>query len=232
MNNLAPEQLEQAVAAICPDIRDRVEARYVKPDERRLWWELSCCLLSSQVPYSSAVAAADVIDARQLLLADTVEPSVLAGVLGSQFRIDGRYRRYRFPVARAQQLAATRAAVTRTAGSLSSLLSAFETAGQARLWFVENAPGIGPKQASMFLRNTGVTYELAVLDRHVLNYMAALGLYEDQRPFISGLPKYRRHEVDLRRHAESLGYAVGLLDWAIWIVMRAAQCAESELHLA
>lgn len=66
MTTYSAEALSRAVAAVCPDIRLRIEEGVVS-DERHLWWELSCCILSSQVPYPLAMAAADAIDARGLL---------------------------------------------------------------------------------------------------------------------------------------------------------------------
>lgn len=74
----------------------------------------------------------------------------------------------------------------------------------------------------MFLRNCGVTYDLAILDRHVLNYMSAQGIYSGAQASISGLSQYGRHEQRLRDHAREMDCPVGLLDWAIWIVMRVA----------
>jgi N-glycosylase/DNA lyase len=136
--------------------------------------------------------------------------------------VDGHPRTYRFPVARARQLAATRAAITAGKCSLCELIDGFRDASEARAWFVKHVPGIGPKQASMFLRNIGISYELAILDRHVLNYMSKLGIYAGANLFISGLAPYLRHEAVLREHAQELDCPVGLLDWAIWIVMRVA----------
>ena len=66
MTTYSAEALCRAVAAVCPDIRTRIEAGAVS-DERHLWWELSCCILSSQVPYPLAMAAADAIDERGYL---------------------------------------------------------------------------------------------------------------------------------------------------------------------
>ena len=74
----------------------------------------------------------------------------------------------------------------------------------------------------MFLRNAGVSYDLAILDRHVLNYMSRLGIYSGTKHFISGLKQYKLHEDVLCEHALELDCPVGLLDWAIWIVMRVA----------
>lgn len=226
MNAYGPKYLSNAVAAICPDIQARVQHPATPPDERRLWWELSSCILSSQVPYSLAVAAADAIDAEGLLL-DTCRDqesltSLLVEVLSAPLSVEGRSRAYRFPVTRARHLAATQTAVTNKAPSLRMLLDQFHDAAEARAWFVRYAPGIGPKQASMFLRNAGVSYDLAILDRHVLSYMAALGIYSGANLSIAGLAQYRRHEIVLSDHARDLDCPVGLLDWAIWIVMRVA----------
>jgi N-glycosylase/DNA lyase len=226
MNAYGPENLSNAVAAICPDVQARVDCATALPDERCLWWELSSCILSSQVPYALAVAATDAIDAEGLMLDKHHNSEALTlrlvSLLSTPLSVEGRPRAYRFPVVRARQLAATRDAVTGEAGSLHALIEGFNDATEARAWLVKHAPGIGPKQASMFLRNVGVSYDLAILDRHVLNYMAALGIYSSQNLSIGCLAKYHKHEAVLRDYADGLDCPVGLLDWAIWIVMRVA----------
>ncbi len=58
--------------------------------------------------------------------------------------------------------------------------------------------------------------------RHVLNYMSKLGIYSGTKLFISSLKQYYKHEDVLQKHAYDLSCPVGLLDWAIWIVMRVA----------
>lgn len=225
MNSYTPEALSRAVAAICPDIQSHAK-RPVIFDERKLWWELSCCILSSQVPYSLAVAAANEIDKHGHLYNEAYSPkplvSRLIDILGTALSVEGKVRNYRFPIARAHQLASTHFAVFEEAPSLSALVSSFSNPAKGRDWLVRCAPGMGPKQASMFLRNIGVSYELAILDRHVLNYMYALGIYSGKTFSISGLTQYSHHETVLRAHARELDCPVGLLDWAIWIVMRVA----------
>ena len=226
MNTYEPKRLSRAVAAICPDILARVAHPAPPMDERRLWWELSSCILSSQVPYTLAVAATDAINAKCLLIDNHNDAESLASriaeVLSKPLSVVGRLRSYRFPVARARHLAATHAAVIGEARSLRELIERFRNVEEARTWFVTNAPGIGPKQASMFLRNAGLSYNLAILDRHVLNYMSAIGLYSGKKQSIATLSQYQRHETTLRDHADDMNCPVGLLDWAIWIVMRVA----------
>lgn len=237
MSSTFPHRLERAVKAICPDIQARIDTpRLDTLDERALWWELSCCILSSQVPYGIASAAADAIARTELLLAQASDHAALADaledILMHRVDVDGRPVRYRFPGSRAKQLAAAHAAVYCREASLSALVQDFSDASEARQWLVKQIPGAGPKQASMFLRNTGLTYSLAILDRHVLNYMSEVGISAHTQPYVSGMSTYLRLEQSLREHATRIGYDVGLLDWAIWIVMRADKEPNMELDFA
>ncbi|CAN7674694.1 DNA lyase [Pararhizobium sp. LjRoot255] len=214
-------RLERAVVSIYPEIHRRVTSSVDDADERLLWKELSCCVLSSQVRYPVAVAAAEALERQAVLCRQGASADALESVLRSPLLVDCRVHHYRFPKSKAQQLAATHAAVHSSANGLLALLDGFSCAEEARRWFVANASGIGPKQASMFLRNTGMTYDLAVLDRHVIDYMNELGISRVERPgALSTLKGYSNRETVLKSYAHDLGMAVGLMDWAIWIVMR------------
>jgi N-glycosylase/DNA lyase len=214
--------------AIAPEIERRIDQRRVPLlDERMLWAEMSCCILSSQVPYRTALAAARLLDNdgvlyNRLMLRHEVLESRLKKLLGSPIDVDGKQQRYRFPVSRAVQIAGAWNAVRRERGTLSQVLSdAREQPDLMREWLVCNVPGLGPKQASMFLRNVGVSYDIAVIDRHVLRYMSITGICNESTPArLMSLRTYRDLEVLLRDRAQELGYALGIVDWAIWIVMR------------
>lgn len=223
MTNYSAEALSRAVAAVCPDIRERLGTGAIS-NERHLWWELSCCILSSQVPYPLAMAAADAIDTVGCLRGTDRSVDSLAKdlfqILNVPLDVEGQKRRYRFPKAKASHLAVTWSVVSNAGGALKPLISG--NVADVRAWWVKNASGIGPKQASMFLRNIGATYDLAILDRHVLNYMSTQGMYSNEHDSISGLNQYSRYEERLRDHAKEMNCPVGLLDWAIWIVMRVA----------
>ncbi len=227
-------RLVDAISAVCEDIELQLATHRDSPDERQLWWELSCCILSSQVPFGLAAAAAEAIDRSCLLITEAPNAPSLAAKLDNILRtplsVDGMTRRYRFPDVRARHLAACRVTVTTEFGSLERFLSDHPDPADAREWLVRKAPGVGPKQASMFLRNCGISYNLAILDRHVVNYMALVGLTPN-RQLANGMNQYRRLEASLRSHAESIGFPVGLLDWAIWIVMRVAGRPNKELAL-
>lgn len=195
--------------------------------EEFLWRELSCCILSSQVRYELARAVASAIEDRGALFAThkawDLVASDLETVIGGTFVVAGRPCRYRFPTTKSHQIAKTWSAIREQSQTLGEFLFGFDDMMEVREWLVRHAPGLGPKQSSMFLRNAGLTLDLAVLDRHVVRYMEAVELLERGVHHTARLEDYRATESVLRRHADEFGYRVGLLDWAIWIVMRVAR---------
>lgn len=217
------ERLNNAIQAIYPDIESEVQADS-STCETRLWWELSACVLSSQVSYGLAIAMADEITKSNLLIEQSSDIESLYAqlrkLLITPIKVDDKYMRHRFYDAKAKQLSKCSELVYGYAGSLRKLLDSFNNHFEAREWLVKNMPGLGPKQASMFLRNSGTTYELAILDRHVLNYMSLIGMYNESEKSISSKKKYLHYEKLLSEYADGLNCKIGLLDWAIWVVMR------------
>jgi N-glycosylase/DNA lyase len=229
MSSITADKIRKAVACIAEEISNRLSVRpkTTSYNEQQLWMELTCCVLSSQVPYDLARAAAHRIDETGILAAaDFPEQKPLRldllNLLSTPFSLNNRNCRYRFPNIRASQIAAAFCRVREEPGSLNELLGRYQDMRCARSWLVMNVPGVGPKQASMFLRNAAGSYDLAVLDRHVIHYMRTVKLCTVLSSDVATITRYERCETQLRKHAESLGYAVGLLDWAIWIVMRTA----------
>ena len=223
MTSLHAHQVKQAVVALCPEVAadyDRAGDASGR-DDRTLWRQFMNCLLSSQVPYELACAAAQAIDEASVLTNGTLEATIadVRTVLSRPLCVEGRLRRYRFYNSKAAQLARSWVTI-QAAGGLAPLVDGFQDDHAARRWFIDNAPGVGPKQASMFLRDIGYSQDLAVLDRHTLDYMVLAGLCPPGPRFVSSLSRYLELEALLRDHARSLGHSLGHLDRAIWVVMR------------
>jgi len=152
MNKISPHRIENAVACIASEVSDRLRESS-KPilDERDLWAELSCCILSSQVPYELAKAAAERIRETSVLCDSTYfDPGKLRarllGLLLTPLPLNGSHRRYRFPVRGASQIAAACYTVHQAFGSLRELLNSQSDPRQARAWMAANVPGIGPNK--------------------------------------------------------------------------------------
>jgi N-glycosylase/DNA lyase len=219
------DRIHEAIAAIYPDIEQSAKASNTSLSEQDLWFELSCCVLSSQVPYSLACAAAGEVRKARALVPDFKLDEercerLLLSALTRPLLIEGKTRHYRFPKSKARQLSLARSLILQNFDSLSAALALLDDAEVARQWLVQKVPGLGPKQASMFLRNCRGAYDLAIIDRHVLSYMHIAGLEQIRsRPPI-GYAGYLQSENVLRDHARGMGYRLGLFDYAVWITMR------------
>ena len=235
MNSISANRLRGAVTCIAAEIETRVSSgqKATIVDDKELWRELTCCVLSSQVPYEMAKAAAERIDEAGILgQSEPPERAILKEQLVRQLLaplpFDSAVRRYRFPYSRAGQIAAAFFVVREAHGSLAGFLHHQNDVRFARAWLATHVPGVGPKQASMFLRNAAGSFDLAILDRHVLHYMKTIDLWPETDLDVATISKYERCEARLREYADALGHPVGLLDWAIWIVMRTASTISSK----
>ena len=75
----------------------------------------------------------------------------------------------------------------------------------------------------MFLRNIGRSYELAILDTHVLRFLEIHSILPTAKVTLATIKQYENAEQIFTDYAREIGYPVGYLDWAIWATMRAAR---------
>ena len=226
---ISPVTLEKTVRSLCRMISDQIFFPIPQSmSEEDLRCELICCLLSSQVPFESARVAAINIRSHGLLTdaywhAYLPDLEVrLQELLSTPINVGGRVCKYRFPVVRAKQIYQTRNELYKRKMNLSDIVFRKRNMKRLRRELIFMVCGFGPKQASMFLRNIGCTYDLAILDRHVLRYMVMQGLISPLRTDSISLTQYESIEFAMENYAILLGYSIGYVDLAIWIAMRAA----------
>jgi N-glycosylase/DNA lyase len=82
-----------------------------------------------------------------------------------------------------------------------------------REWFVANVKGLGYKEASHFLRNTG-SDDYAIIDFHIVDFLASYGLISAPKTLTKN--KYLEIENVLREVAEKSGMGLGELDLYMW----------------
>jgi N-glycosylase/DNA lyase len=221
--------LHGTVKVICDLITKRiaVDRRATVKAEADLRYELVACLLGSQVRAESADKALDRLCSAGLLAdkrwqaTDKNFENEVSTVLADQHAGDRQRSSHRFPLVRAKQIAQMREVLQFK--PLSERLPSGVPIKDIRAGLVCDMPGIGPKQASMFLRNIGMSYDIAILDVHVLAFFQRLGLLPEDRVELSSLKRYEQTEIVASRYAAECGHPVGLIDWAIWITMRAAK---------
>src|SRR3989344_5280444 len=92
---------------------------------------------------------------------------------------------------------------------------------EAREWLVQNVKGIGYKEASHFLRNTGY-FDLAILDRHILNTMIENKIIEKPKTLTRN--NYLLIEKEFVKLSEQLKMPPAKLDLLMWYMKTGEVC--------
>ena len=79
----------------------------------------------------------------------------------------------------------------------------------------QNVKGMGMKEASHFLRNIGFGGELAILDRHILKNLVAVGVIPEIPKSLSP-KKYLAIESAMLEFSRSMGIPMDHLDIVLW----------------
>jgi len=196
--------------------------------EDDLWRELVACILGSRVRFEAAHAAVERMDKRRLFSEhrrsshlQQYEQDVMGAL--SERGAPGEPNRYPFFRIRANQIRQAAEQLYRSKHTLRSFLEASRDSRDARRRLALEVSGLGPKQASLFLRNIGYAAHVAVLDVHVLTYMSWVGLTEMPVRSVSTVRKYEALEDAFIEHAYSFGYSPDRFDLAVWVVVRVAK---------
>jgi len=99
--------------------------------------------------------------------------------------------------------------------TLRQILSNYPSNHKKREWLVKNVRGMGFKEASHFLRNTGFYNNMAVLDRHILRNLCRLGAMKEVPPSLSPV-KYMEIERKMALLSKQSGIPLEDLDFVFW----------------
>ena len=200
------EQLAKKVRKVMsdPDVHSKVDARVAEFDRLREkggdedWFsELCFCLMTANWTARGGILIQKTLGDGCISLPQAKVEQVLAD------------HGHRFARPRADYICKAR--------KLPNLRSVIEAQGgdrRAREWLVENVLGLGYKEASHFLRNTG-HYDVAILDRHILGIMHEYALIQEIPKTIT--PKrYLEVEKTLEKLSAKLKTPLGILDFYIW----------------
>jgi N-glycosylase/DNA lyase len=196
--------------------------------EDDLWRELVACILGSRVRFEVAHSAVERMERRGLLCEhrrsarfQQYEQDVI-GALSEESALGEPYC-YPFFRVRANQIRRAAERLYSSKESFREFLEDSRDFRDARRRLASEVSGLGPKQASLFLRNIGYAAHVAVLDIHVLTYMSWVGLIEKPIKSISTLRKYEALEDAFIEHAYSFGYTPNRFDLAVWVVVKVAK---------
>lgn len=214
--------IEYAIRDICValDETERASTSWSGQSEDDDWRELVSCILGSRVRFEAAHAAVERMDDMRLL------SSSRRTVRFDQYEQDtvtALSRGYPFYRMRANQIRRAAEHLYGSRGSIRDLLDCASDVRGARRLLVAEVSGLGPKQASLFLRNIGYAKHVAILDTHVLTYMSWVGLTDAPLKSVSTVRKYETLEDSFIKHACSFGCTPGQFDLAVWVVVKVAK---------
>ena len=222
--------INNAIREVCLALEDKSyqPPSWASMTEDHLWRELVACILGSRVRFEVAHSAIRRMD-RSLLFSESRRSSRfqqyeedVMGVL-SEKAAPGEPIRYPFFRVRAKQIRRAAERLYGSRGTLRSFLQGSHDIRDARRRLTLEVSGLGPKQASLFLRNIGYMTRVAVLDIHVLTYMNWVGLTESPIQSVPTVRKYEALEDAFIEHAYSFGYTPDRFDLAVWVVVRVAK---------
>jgi N-glycosylase/DNA lyase len=222
--------INNAIREVCFALEEKCHQSpcWTSMTEDDLWRELVACILGSRVRFEVAHSAVERMERRRLFCErrrssrfQQYEQDVMAAL--SERDTPGELNRYPFFRIRANQIRRAAERLYKSKDTLRSFLEDSRDIRDARRRLALEVSGLGPKQASLFLRNIGYAAHVAILDIHVLTYMSWVGLTEMPMRSVPTVRKYEALEDAFIEHAYSFGYTPDRFDLAVWVVVKVAK---------
>ncbi|RLI78818.1 N-glycosylase [Archaeoglobales archaeon] len=161
MSNDLIEKVEKLRPVVGSHVKRRIEEflSFKDKDSKEWFSELCFCILTAN---SSAEMGIKIQNTLKFDGFAKLNEKELAGKL--------KELGYRFYNVRARYIVEARKYV-----NVKEIITSFKEPWESREWLVENVRGLGYKEASHFLRNTGIL-DFAILDRHILRIMEKVGI--------------------------------------------------------
>jgi len=221
-------RIDRAVKGLCQDVESFIQVvDHKQMTEVDLAYELVICILGSGVKYETCVSYAHEMRRRNFLSKkfilsgnskDTLEEVLVSPV--ENITEDYSCKKYRHPKKGAGNVFKSLYQVFIEYGCFKSLIKSSCNFSELRREIIRICPGIGPKQASHFLKNIGYTDNVAILDRHIIKYLELSKGINITGYSVSRIEKYEEIESQFIRLAGSFGFSASIVDQSLWFVMR------------
>lgn len=200
-------EIEKIYHEIKDDIKKRLKefkAIWKNGTDRDIFCEMAFCILTPQSKARNAWKA----------ITELRESEVLFN--GDEEEIVPYLNIVRFKNTKAKNLVLLREKMSNGERFIvKDLVESFSSIFELREWLVSNIRGISYKEAGHFLRNVGFGKDIAILDRHILKNLMALGIIEDIPKSISP-KKYKEIEQKLREFCKEVKIPMDHIDLLLW----------------
>jgi len=206
MNTYYKDTLE-TYSRIKPDIEKRIaEFKKIrdKASDKELFCELVFCIMTPQSKAKSCGKALELLIKNNLIFNGTAE------------EISEKINIVRFRNNKAKYIVEARGKFNDGKKfKMKEILLSQGDVKKIREWLVKNIKGIGFKEASHFLRNTGFGDEIAILDRHILKNMILSGILSEKPKTLSPA-MYLQIEKQLIDFSKKIKIPPDHLDFVWW----------------
>ena len=194
-----------------------------------IYLELFTCILGSQVKYEMAITYSNKLVSiiNELLSLQTISNRLekrIYTVLTTEaihLSINKKYNSYRFPNKGSRNISHAISLINSDNFNLKSILSSKDySTNTIRRYIVANFYGIGPKQASHFLKNIGYTDKIAILDSHIMKYLKIKLNSSINNTNISSLKNYEIIENEFITQTKYFDFPPVIVDQSIWFISR------------
>ena len=209
--------IEHAIRDVYRVLDTSSEVHWKNNSEDNLWRELVYCILGSRVRFETVYAAVDRMYDFNLLSSPRSDSEFNELEQNTVEALSTGYPYFRV---RANHIRRAAEHIYKSKGSIKNFLSNINDVRSARRLLATEVVGLGPKQASLYLRNIGFTKSIAVLDTHILTYLSWVGFVESPLKSVSSVGKYESLEESFINYAYSLGCSPDRFDLAVWVVMK------------
>ena len=222
-------RIDKATEGLCSDVTACIhKVSYEEMTEVELAYELANCILGSGVRYEVSVSYASILKERGMLSYNYIRGSNSCVGIEETLSEPAEsvtenlvYKRYRYPKKGASYIWHSLSRVYNEFGNIRGLVAFYPNPSSLRRALIEICPGIGPKQASHYLNNIGLTNDMAVLDRHILKYLEISDEKSICQNHVSKIDKYEEAEERFIKLASRFGFPTSVVDQALWFIMRA-----------
>ena len=205
------KELDREIKKIYKEIGSEVDKRldefkevWDKGSEEDIFAEVAFCVLTPQSKARNAWKAIGILRENGLLLNGE------AGEIAEHLNI------VRFKNNKAKYLVELRSLMTRDGKLMpKTILAEKGDVFQKRKWIFDNIKGMGMKEANHLLRNLGFGSDIAILDRHILRNIAALGVIDEVPKSITE-KNYYEIENKMREYSKISKITMDKLDLILW----------------
>ena len=199
--------LIEQIHNLSPKITQTIDTRlkefqsFSSKDEKEWFSELCFCILTANSRATTALAIQKELQASGFL--NHTQSALVNTIKTNKHRFHNNKARY-----------IVQARAHRNVKSIIVEIIKKESIIEAREWLVKNVKGLGYKESSHFLRNTGHD-DIAILDRHILNLMKEHSIiFEVPKPLTKN--KYLEIESRFLLLCQEIKMSPARLDLAMW----------------